>query len=109
MKFALQKKENAGFAVIEATLAIIIIAAILGLGLYVMKQRNTSSSINSTSSALVPQAQAGTTASIGQLTQIDAQNEAGVDSSGDNQTQQNVSSADSAISNVGGAYDETTL
>lgn len=110
MKLSKQEDKSAGFALIEMVLILVILTAIVGVGVYVMRQKqNANSTLSSNGSALRTKAQPGTAASIEQLTAQDAQTEAGVDSSADNQTQQDATSANTAVSNVGGAYDEASL
>lgn len=112
MKVSPREDRSAGFAVVEALLILVILAAIVGVGAYVVRQKHNANSTlgsgtggNSTST----KAPAGTTTSIDQLTQQDAQTEAGVDAAADNSTQQTSTSANGAASNVGGAYNETNL
>jgi len=100
--------KSAGFAVVEALLIIVILAGIVGIGVYIMHQRQTTKTTASGATSQT-QAPAGTTSSIDQLTQQDAQTEAGTDSQADNQMQQDATSANSATSNVGGAYNEANL
>jgi uncharacterized protein HemX len=111
MKLASQKDKSAGFALVETVLIVVILAAIVGVGVYIMRQKqNTNSTLSSTSNGtLQAKSLTGTTANISQLTQQDAQTEASVDSSADSQTQQDATSANGAVNNVGGAYNETNL
>jgi cytoskeletal protein RodZ len=122
MKQKLQNND-AGFAIIEALLIAVIIGAIAGVGMYVMKQKNaatatinsattgtSNSTALSTSASPKPATTAtSTTSSISALTQQDAITEKAVDNSTDAATQTNTTSANSAISNVGGAYNATNL
>lgn len=110
MKSASHKDKSAGFALVETVLIVVILAAIVGVGVYIMRQRqNANSTLTSGNGTLQTKSLTGTTANIGQLTQQDAQTEASADSSADNQTQQDSTSANGAINNVGGAYNETNL
>lgn len=110
MKLSSDKSGSAGFTLVETVLVLVILAAIVGVGVYVVRQKqNANSTLSGTSSGLRTKAPAGTSASIDQLTGQAAQTEAGADSSADNQTQQNATSANTAVSNVGGAYDEASL
>ena len=115
MRLSSRKLETAGFSAIEGLLITIAIAAIVGVGGYVLHQKkiangNLSSTSNgSATTQTTAQPVTGTTANLDQLTQQDGQTEAGVDSSADGQTSQNATSSNDAINNVGGSYDETTL
>lgn len=107
MKSSPQRDKSAGFALVETVLVLVILAAIVGVGLYVARQKsNVSSTLNSSGGSSAVKAPAGTTAGINQLTQQDAQTEAGIDSSADGGTQQTSTSANGAVNNVGGAYNE---
>lgn len=111
MKTSSKQDKSAGFAVVETLLVLVILAAIVGVGMYVVRQRNNANSTLS-GNGIAPtsvKAPAGTTASVSQLTQQDAQTEAGADSSADSSVQQNSTSANGAANNVGGAYNETNL
>ena len=96
-----------GFALVEALLVVIILAALVGVGIYVVHRQPHANTPTATGST-VPVAN-GTTESINQLTQQDAQIEAGVDSASDSQAQQTSMSANGALNNVAGAYDENNL
>lgn len=110
MKGSSPQDKAAGFALVETVLVLIILAAIVGVGLYVARQKsNVNGTLNNSGSSTAAKAQAGTTASINQLTQQDAQTEASVDNSADNGTQQASTSANGAVSNVGGAYNEANF
>jgi len=113
MRIPLQKDNNAGFAAVEAVLLVVILAIIGGVGAYVAQQKHAADATLTSASAKATQVKtpvtAGTTASIDQLTRQDAQTEANIDKSADSQTQQNATSSNSAVTNVGGAYNETNL
>lgn len=115
MRLSSRKLETAGFSVIEGLLITIAIAAIVGVGGYVLHQKKIAngnlSSAHSGNSTTQTTAQpaTGTTANLDQLTQQGGQTEAGVDSSDDVQTSQNATSSNYTINNVEGSYDETTL
>lgn len=111
-KESLSQTGTAGFAAIEAVLVLVVVAAIVGIGGYVLQQKRTANSTpgaHGSSSLAQSASPPGTTASIDQLSQHEAQSEAGVDKSADSQAQQSVNANTSADSNVGGAYDENTL
>ena len=107
------KENNAGFAAVEAVLLVVIVAIIGGVGAYVAQQKHTADiTLNSSSSKTVPAktpVAAGTTTSIDQLMQQDALAETNIDMAADSQAQQNATSSNSAVTNVGGSYDETSL
>jgi uncharacterized protein (UPF0333 family) len=102
---------NNGFSAVEALLVIVIVAAVVGTGLYINHRHKSkvTSSTSSVAKAPTPSAQPGTTASITQLTQQDATTEQAVDKNYDSQTQQTATSANPAAANVGGAYDASSL
>ncbi|HUY85365.1 MAG TPA: hypothetical protein VMU97_02510 [Candidatus Dormibacteraeota bacterium] len=111
MKTFSRQDKSAGFAIVETLLVLIILAAIVGVGAYVVRQKhNANSTLGSTGgTATSVKAPSGTTTGIDQLTQQDAQTEAGIDSAADSGAQQSATSANSAVNNVGGAYNETNL
>jgi len=105
---------STGFAIIEALLIMVIVVSVVVVGAYVLHQKHKAdntlskaSTITSTTST-EPKAN-GTTASVNQLTQQDAQTEAGADNAADSQAQQASTSSNSAVSNAGGAYNENNL
>lgn len=104
---------GAGFAVVEAVLVLVIVAGVIGAGAYVYsthhKKSTTDASLTSSSSTNQAVPLNGTTSSINQLTQQDAQVEGNVDKSADAQSQATAASANTAASNVGGAYNENNL
>lgn len=105
----MQRTENhsAGVAVVEAAAAMLILAVLVAGSVYVINHQPTGANTSTTTSATT--AQPGTTASIDQLTQNDAQVEQQADTNADTQAQQDALSANSAATNVGGAYNESTL
>ena len=113
MRVPLLKDNTAGFAAVEAVLLVVILAIIGGVGTYVAQQKHTAdSTLASSNSKSVPArtpVTPGSATSIDQLTQKDAQAEANIDKSADSQAQQNAISSNSAVTNVGGSYDETNL
>lgn len=105
-----------GFAVLELLLVLVIIAGIVGVGLYVLKQKQNANSLAATTTSAVPASPsvahvpaAGTTAAIDQLTNSEMQAEIGASGSADNQIQQDVSSTNTTVSNVGGAYNASSF
>jgi uncharacterized protein (DUF927 family) len=104
------KDNSAGMALVEAAVAVLVLAVIVAGSIYVINHRPADASTTaSTTTTNTTSSQPGTTASIDQLTQNDAQSEQQSATAGDAQTQQDALSANSAASNVGGAYDESTF
>jgi len=102
-------RRQQGFALVESLLIIVIIALIVGVGYWVVTQRNknntTATSDSQTTTAKAPE---GTTASIDQLTQADSQAEAAIDSKYAANEQTNSTSTNAALKNLGGAYNESS-
>lgn len=106
-------RKDAGFAAIEGVLILVILAAVVGTGVYVLKQKNSAnkslSSNTTTQNVDAAQTAASPTASLDKLTQQESISEAGFDTAGDSQTEQATTTVTSADSNVGGSVDESTL
>ncbi|HSX53301.1 MAG TPA: prepilin-type N-terminal cleavage/methylation domain-containing protein [Patescibacteria group bacterium] len=106
----IDNRPQRGFAMVEALLVIIIIGLVVGVGYWVATQRN---STKSPTSSAIPAGQAaapvGTAAAIDTLTQQDAQSETAIYTKGDTTDQSNAQSTNSALTNLGGAYNETNL
>lgn len=98
------RDNSSGTALVEVAVAALVLAVLIAGGVYVMNHRAAAPSTN-TATAVQP----GTTASIDQLTQSDAKSEQQIYSNASTQAQQDALSANTAASNVGGAYDESTL
>lgn len=113
MKIKSSRQDQSGFAIVEAVLILVVIAAIAGVGYYVVNQnKQASKTLNSTASnsgANTQPAAPGTTASIDQLTSANASAETSADNSADSQIQSNLNSTNSASNSVGGAYNENNL
>jgi len=104
----------AGFAAIETVLVLIIIGIIAGVGYWVVTQRNnTTASTTSTNTPVTVigqvTAKAGTLSAIDQLTTLDSQSEANIDTKYDSVDQTSAQSANTAASNIGGAYNEANF
>lgn len=99
-----RRVQSAGMVPVDAIIAIVVVAAIVGVGVFVIQHRQTPSTAST-----IPSVTAATSASIEQLTQGDAQAEQQADKNADTQSERDATSANSAVSNVGGAYNETTL
>ena len=112
MKISRKTQSSGGFAVIETVLILVIVAAVIGVGGYVVKQnRNASKDVSSTASVATPQAAkaSSTSAVIDQSALLDSTTETGLDNTADGQTINSAMSDDSSINNVGGAYNESSL
>jgi prepilin-type N-terminal cleavage/methylation domain-containing protein len=108
----LRQDKRAGFTVIEVLLVATVIAIVGGLVYVYFQHQSTTTSNNTSPISGISQAvvaPAGTTTSVAQLTAQYAQTEANVDKSADSQILQNATSANSAASNVGGAYDASSF
>ena len=108
MKKYLRQPRQGGFAVVEALLVVIIIAAVIGVGYYVLHQKKQATKLvsqGSTSNAASAPV-TGTTASVDQLTQQESQSETAASNSADSQLEANANNAASNTSGVGGAYNE---
>jgi uncharacterized protein HemX len=106
-----QADTSAGFTVIEGVL-ILGVVAIIGVVGYVFYQNVTRPQANSntaTTTSSQASAPAGTSANVEQLTQQAAADEMNADSGADSEAQQTATSTDSTISNVGGAYNESSF
>ena len=104
------QKSQQGFSAVETVLVVVILAAIVGVGYYVWHQGQSSTTLSDNgNSSKTTKAPAGTSASIDQLTTQDAQTETAADNAADGQTSQNATSANTALTNVGGAYNESNL
>jgi hypothetical protein len=106
--------DQKGFGVIEVLLLVVVIGAVAGIGVYVVSQKHHTSALlsktNATSAVSTAAApSAGTSASIDQLTEQETQTEVVADHSGDSQTTQDATSANTAASNVGSAYNEANF
>ncbi len=123
MKKVLRKKSIAGFALIEIFLSILIVVVIAGLTvIYFTKMNestllvkksdsNSNNGVSESSSQPLTQitAPSGTTDNINQLLQQALEAEKNIDSSIDASILDNATSPDSAITNIGGAYDASNL
>jgi hypothetical protein len=113
-----KKDRSVGFAIIELLL-LVAVFAIAGGMVYVYFQNSAKTTqksvvVDSTKSQTItdpvaPTAPAGTTSIITQLTAQDAQTEFSVDKAADSETQLNAISANSAASDVGGAFDASSF
>ncbi len=106
----IDNRAQTGFAMVEAVLVLIIIGLVVGVGYWVTTQKNAT---KTTASSATPTGQVtaktGTTAAIDQLTKQDAQAETAINAKEDSSDQSNAQSTNSALTNLGGAYNETSL
>lgn len=116
MRVNTRKSADGGFAVIELVLVLVIVAGIVGIGVYVFKQKQNANDLTATTATTVPTVKsvakvpaAGTSAAIDELTNTDASAEMSASNGSDNQLQQDALSANTTVSNVGGAYNESSF
>lgn len=102
------KDKQAGFAVVEAVLLVVLVAAIAGIGVYVVHQKHADDKTLTSTATTAGNAPTGTTASVDQLTQQDANTESSVDNSADTSYQQTATTPNASLSNLGGAYNEAS-
>jgi uncharacterized protein HemX len=108
MVVRLYKNKQAGFAVVEALLLIVIVAAVVGVAAFVMHQKHRADQTLTSTNTSAGNAPTGTTASVDQLTQQDAKTEASIDNSADASYQQAATSPNGSLGNLGGAYNEAS-
>lgn len=113
MTASITQEKTRGFAHLEILLigGIVVIIGAVGYLFYqnIIANKSADNSVTSVANTSPSPAPAGTTANIDQITQQDAAAEAGVDSGTDTESEQNATSANSAVSNIGSAYDENGL
>ena len=99
------KSNQKGIAGIEALLFIILLAAVIGVGFWVVKQRSNARGTNgakATTSGVNP-AKAGTTAGIDDLTKAEGDSETAIDQKNESSEQSKATSTNTAQQNIGGA------
>lgn len=106
MSTLIRRETNAGMAIVEAVVALVVVAGLIGMGVYVLHRRIA---VTDPTASTMSAPTGGTTESIDQLTANDAATEQQADKNADSHMQQDATSANNAISNVGGTYDESTL
>jgi len=106
--------DQKGFGVIEVLLVVVIVGAVAGIGTYVVRQKHhtdtlltKASTTSAASTAAAPAA--GTSASIDQITEQETQTEVSADHAGDAQVGVAATSANTAATNVGSAYNEANF
>lgn len=122
----IQKSNEKGFAVIESALILIIIAAVIGIGGYVIKQKNstkasveTSTSSTKTSASkeivVIPSTASklavvnATNSEITKLISDESDNEFNLDNTADSDTVSNINGSDKAATNIGDSFNENDL
>ena len=110
------KNPQDGFGAIEGLLVVVLVIIIAGAGILVVKNRKTANSLpeseNATTTApsqVVDANKIGTTDGVEQDNNNEITGEDSINASHTNSDQQNVASANSAASNIGGAYNESTF
>ena len=110
------KRSEDGFGAVEGLLVIVLIVIIAGAGILVFKNRKTADSlpqsenaVTTASSQVVDAKKIGTTDGVEQDNSNETAGEDSINASHTNSDQQNVASANSAASNIGGAYNESTF
>lgn len=102
-----------GFSAVEGVLVVLVIAVIAVAGFFVVNRKHQVNSAANADNAGTSHPAAvpldGTTASVSELTQQEAQSETNADGSADTQAQQAATSANGAVDNVGGSYNENSL
>lgn len=130
MNISIRKHQDSGFAAVEALLILIIIGAVVGIGSYVVNQKNgvkasiesntATSSQTSAVKTTVPTVATVSTASklsvvnsttsdISNLISSESDTEANLDRLSDAETLTNISDSNNAASNLVGAYNENDL
>lgn len=97
-----------GFSVVAIVLVLAVLATVAGTG-YVVYSRTASKSGDTASQTTTVPASNSPTSSIDSITQNDASGESKIDSQYSNSDSTAAQSASPAASNVGGAYNESSL
>ena len=98
-----------GFALVEGVLILVIVAAIVGVGFFVWKQRKPATHASTTTTSTVSQvapAAVGTTAAVQQVLDQENTNEQKADSTATNGISDSNKSADSTTNSIGDSYNE---
>jgi len=103
-------RKQAGVAVFEVLAVVVVLALVVGAGMYVAhKHKTPSQAASNTSNSQTVTTKPGTTANVDQLVEQAASSEQTSASSYDTQYQQAATSSDSAMSNMGGAYNDSSF
>jgi cytoskeletal protein RodZ len=104
------RQGQGGFAMLELVVLVILVLALAGVGLYIAHKRHATTPMAATSNGqTTAAAKPGTTSSVDQITTQAAASEQNSVDSYDTEYQQAATSDNSAMSNLGGAYNESTL
>ncbi|HEV7453717.1 MAG TPA: hypothetical protein VGO07_00490 [Candidatus Saccharimonadales bacterium] len=101
-------KHLKGFSVVEL-LVIVVIVGLVGAGGYVVYNRNHNKKPVTLNAPVNNNAPAGSTQSIDEITANDQNEEDSIDAQHANTDQSAAQSTNGAASNIGGAYDESSL
>ena len=106
------KYREAGFAALEALLVLVVVVVVGVVG-YRLVKRNQSASVSTVpvtqATPKIDASKVGTTSGIDQLTTADSSDEATVDKKYESTEQADATATKTAQSNVGGAYNESSL
>ncbi len=103
-------KTERGFSGIEALIIVVIVGVLGGVGYWVYSQNHKKTPISSSIQTSTPTIKLdGTTQSVDNLTNQDANMEASIDGKYENTEQSTARAANQAAQNIGGAYDESTF
>lgn len=100
-----KKTSDPGFSMIVIIMAVIFLLLIIVGAAIIAISKNAKSNPSTPTTSSV---KAGTIESVEQLTDQDIKAEAGVDSDVDDTINKEITSADSAIQSIGGAYSEAS-
>lgn len=103
-----KQANDSGFSVvivIVAVVAVLLIVAGATIAAFQASNKSDKTPEANTASSITP----GTTNSINQYTEQDFEAESKIDSSADDGVYSELNSADSAVNNVGGAYDASSF
>ncbi|MBC7546785.1 hypothetical protein H7171_03510 [Candidatus Saccharibacteria bacterium] len=114
------RKNEQGFSVIEGLLAVVVLVVISGVGYSIYHRSHSVASTGKASTSSSPAATVdasaaqsiapiGTTASVDNVTVQDANSESGIDAKHASSDQSSSTNSDGAATDVGGAYNESTL
>jgi hypothetical protein len=114
------KNNEQGFSVLEGLLVVVVLVVISGVGYSIYNRSHTVASAGNaamTSSSATgiapttaqPIAPLGTTANVGDLEAQDANSESNIDSKHSNSDQSSAADTANTATDIGGAYNESTL
>lgn len=105
------RQSEKGFAAVEVLLVLLIIVIVGFVGFWVYKQRGSKPTQSATTApaTTTPAATTGTTAAVDQVLEAESKDEESINTKHEATAASNATSANSAASNLGGAYNETNL